>query len=747
MHYLFIAEKPSLRKAVEQVYNSIKDTLPYTADFTNARGHVIRLAKPQEYDEPLTTLPIIPKEYKLLIIEENRSYFNQIKTLAQSKKYDAIVNTCDPEREGQYIFYLITKYLNLKQKQLRFWSNDLSPSKIEFALRNLRDNSSNVGVLTSDPMLYNLTQASILRGQNDWLVGMNYSKALNIGAGRVRTTVLAMVVARDEEIENFVSKTDYEIDDLYKEGFKGTLQTLVKEEKENKDGTKELVDAYAPFQFESKEEADAFIRQNLKQTGKVASYEKEVKKRKAPKLFKLSDVQAEGNKAFGYGADKVLDICQNLYEGKILSYPRTDCPYISSEMVSEFPKLLRAVACIPSLSDLVKKVDAKVFASIKKTSQYVNDKELAESGHSALVPTGMGFDFEKLSKDEQNIITLIYKRFLAIFFPPVVEEKTIIMVDNNGHLFKANGKVTLDKGYLEVFGTNVEDTPLPSLKVGDMVSVQEHKIRDVEKKPPQHFTEGTLIQAMENPQKYLFDASFKDTITKAKGIGTSATRSAIIKKIIADEQCKHLKSKGKAEYIVSTQKGRDIIHRLEGHNLTRVDMTAMWEQKLSDVATGKLSFADYEREMIETVIRETKELQSLGGFSKEEKEPIGKCPFCGGDVMKGKNGYYCKNVFDKENKCGFSINDKTKDFLKKWDCSVSESSVKSLLVKKYLVSSTGAILTPYINEKGYMNFDIDTSQQKKKSSSSSYGGYKKGSASSKKPSSADLARALSKMKH
>lgn len=719
-HYLFITEKPSLKKNVEGVYRQIKAELPYTADFVTAHGHVIRLAKPDEYDPPLDNPPFFPKEYKYKVIEENRSFYKTISEHMKENSYDAMVNCCDPEREGQYIFWLIMTYTKCKLPQKRFWTNDQSFNAVVFALKNLRDNQSNQGILPTDPQFDNLTKSSILRGQDDFLKGMNYSKVLGCGAGRVRSAVLAMVVQRDWEIENFKETTYYEVDDTYavENSFKATLQTVSEEEViDKKTGSKSMEKVYSSTQFETLQEAEDFIGKELLPSATVISCQKSISKKKAPKLFKLSDVQAEANKAFGYNADKVLDICQELYEGCILSYPRTDCPYISTEMAKNFPVLLQSVACIPSLKPFVDQISPDSFQEVIKNKQYVNDAEIAESGHTALMPTDTMFDFEKLNKDQKNIITMIFKRFVAIFFPPVVEENTTVLLDNNKHIFKTTGKVTLDKGFLEVFKTSVTDKVLPPLKEGDVLKVSAHDTRGVTSKPPQHFTEGTLIQAMENPAKYLYDKSFKDTINRAKGIGTSATRANIIKKILASNQCTHLKGKGKAEYIVSTDEGKAIIKHLEGQNIIKVDLTAMVEERLSMVAKGKLSFEQYKKEMEDMVREETLKYQKLGKVSGGSNEPVGKCPFCGGVLVNGKFGIYCKNKFaeDENKKCLFAITDNTKEFLKKWHVKINDRTIRLIIEKQYLMSENGVVLTPYKNKDGYLSFEIDTSNQKNQS--------------------------------
>ena len=395
-------------------------------------------------------LQIVPDKWKTKVSADKKKLFNDIKNKILTNKYDYIINACDPDREGQAIFQYFYDYIevteNIKLPPVkRFWTNDLTESAITNALNNLRYNGD--GKL---PNLENLTKASLLRGKEDWLIGMNGSVASSlqmkstVHMGRVKGPTLNIVVARELEILNFKPETTFELESLYKStsgNFPGVL-----------------FDDDGNVRFKTEKDADSILK-SLGKTAIVEDISKTTAKTFAPTLYKLSDLQIDASKMLGFGADKTLDLAQSLYEKKYLSYPRTDNRCISSALAKDFTKLLTSVASHPDLKSIANDVmkDTKTLQSVAKDKKYVDDAKLAQSGHYAIVPTVIIPNYSILSPDEKELLTLVYKRFLSIFLPPLLEDKTTIITNNNGYKFKTNGKVLKDRGFTILYNQNFND--------------------------------------------------------------------------------------------------------------------------------------------------------------------------------------------------------------------------------------------------------------------------------------------------
>lgn len=650
MKALLIAEKPSLMREIKNVYDQI--TYPDTIVFKSFAGHVIGLKNPRDYgvvngidwgekrwNENM--IPMIPDQFLYQVSSDKKKMYKELTDEIKYGNYDYIINACDPDREGNHIFQLFYDYANCTLPIKRFWTNDLSFGNIEHALRYLRYEGDGL-----KPDLKHLTEAAILRSWSDWLFGMNFTIGVSlkmhntIKIGRVKTATHMLVAQREDEIKNFVPKTTYELETLYKEGFSGVL-----------------FDENGNIRFEKKTDADDILKE-LGQTAIVKSVTTKKESTAAPQLYKLSDLQTDASKAFGYTADKVLELVQSLYEKKYLSYPRTDCRYLGSELTKEFPKLLASISTVSELTPYVQTIGTKEMNDVANNKKYVNDKELAKSGHYALSPTSVKPNLSKLSNDEKNILIMVYKRFLAIFLPPMVCNKTTLITDNNTHLFKTTGKELLSKGYTEIYGTNAVDNLLPPLKKGDIVNVDKFELKDKTTTPPPRYTQGTLIAAMENPAKFLEDENLKSIIKEKQGIGTPATRSTIIENLLSDKYIEEKKGKGKAALLYATNLGMKIYENLKGEDFASVDMTGIWEKKLSDVAEGNLDFNTYEKDLKDYVkdrVNHIKHLNLSGYYqnSIQTGTVIGKCPVCWKDFLEGKNGYYCS---DRNCKCSISKN-------------------------------------------------------------------------------------------
>lgn len=657
MRALLLAEKPSLMREIQTVYN--KGNFPDSIDFMAFAGHTMGLSEPGEYNASWgekkwkwDDLPMIPTIWKTRVSSDKTTLYNNIRNKIMSGHYDYIINACDPDREGQAIFQYVYDYIELTEKVKlpsikRFWTNDLTETAITNALNNLR--YSGDGKL---PNLDTLTKASMLRGRFDWLVGMNVTRAASlqmhstVHTGRVKTPTLAIVVQRELEIQNFKPETTYELEATYDSNnikFPGTL-----------------VDENGNVRFKQPGDADE-IKSKLGNKATVEKVEKVAAKTMPPILYKLSGLQIDASKMLGFGADKTLDLVQSLYEKKIVSYPRTDNTCISSALAKEFPKLLASVSTIPELTGYATTAinDTAKQQKVAKDKKYVDDAKLAQSGHYAIVPTVMKPNLNSLTSDELEVLKLIYKRFLSIFMDPLEEEKTTVMTDNNGYKFKSNGKVLVAKGYTVLYNTNFSDTQLPPLKKGDIVDVVSFDMRAKTTTPPQRYSDGTLINVMDNPVKFLTDDSLKSIMKEKHGIGTEATRAGIIKELVNNGYISK-QGKGKVEYIYATSKGISVIENLKDIDITSVDLTGIWEEKLSDVEQGKLDEQTFTKEMQDYVIKTINDIRNrnMNTIYSSNLPIVGKCPKCGKDVLEGQKSYFCSG-YSKENpanSCDFIIN-------------------------------------------------------------------------------------------
>lgn len=646
MKALLIAEKPSLMRTIQDVYRQIN--YPDTITFKSFAGHIIGLKNPKDYGVVdgvdwsnklwnKDMIPMIPNKFLYQVSSDKKAMYRDLTNEIASGNYDYIINACDPDREGNHIFQLFYNYSKCKLPIKRFWTNDLSFGNVENALRNLRYDGDGL-----KPDLKHLTESAILRAWSDWLFGMNFTIGVSlqmhttVKIGRVKTATHMMLAQREDEIKNFVPKTTYELESIYKEKFSGTL-----------------FDENGNIRFEKKDDADDILKK-LGQTAIVESITTKKETTQAPQLYKLSDLQTDASKLFGYNADKVLEVAQSLYEKKVLSYPRTDCRYVGTELTKEFSILLQSVATLKELEPYVKNLSKQDLDNVAKNKKYVNDKELAKSGHYALSPTSVRPNWQTLTQEEKNILTIVYKRFLAIFLPPMICNKTTLITNNNTYTFKTTGKELISKGYTEIYGTNIIDNLLPNLKKGDIVNVDKFEMKEKTTTAPPRYTQGTLIAAMENPAKFLEDDNLKEIIKEKQGIGTPATRSTIIKNLLDDRYVEEKKGKGKASYLYVTDLGMKIYENLKGEDFASVDMTGIWEEKLSKVAEGTYSFTSYESELrqyVKDTVQHIKQM-NLNKYNSS-KNVIGKCPICGKDFIEGKNGYFCSN----EN-CDFHIGKK-----------------------------------------------------------------------------------------
>jgi len=654
---LLIAEKPDLMRKIQEVYDKHKNEIPYTATFTSQRGHLVTTLTPSEYDEMLKkwnweSLPIEPEKmggwkYKVIKEEKQGNYltsqerYEEIKKELKSGKYDFVIHAGDPDQEGELLVRLVLGMANNSLPVYRFWTNDLTEKHILNALINLKDDDR-------DPMLTNLLDAAYGRQHSDWRYGMNISRAASlkmngkVNCGRVKTPILAIVCKRENEIRNFKPKTTYGVEVSYEEGFTGNLYDMIGTSDDNgNDAEKGLI------YYDTKEEAESVIAKcSGIGSARVVSVENKRTEQYAPKLYKLATLQIDAGK-LGYNDSLALATLQNLYEQGYLSYPRTDCEYLSSG--EDFSGILRGLSSIREFAPYIATVEKEIIGKVRTSKKWVNDKELEEHGHSALRPTTQIPDFSKLSEVEKDIYMMVSRRFVAMFLPPMIRDKRMLLTEMGGNIFKSTGVKILDHGFATLFQSSSKDKIIPDHKQGDLIAIQTMGIKEKTSTCPKRYTSPDLIAVCENPIKELNDESLKKLGKRLK-IGTPATRSAIIRQLIEKDKYLEEKKEKKTTYIVPTKTGEAIIKNLEGLQICRVDMTGEWEEKLEMVRSGEMSLTDLEdemrqgvREMIEEIYN--KEMNLVGNASTKKVLPF-TCPRCGKLMYEGEKGYYCSGFKD-----------------------------------------------------------------------------------------------------
>lgn len=645
---VLIAEKPSLMRDIEAVYKKNRDKIPYEIEFACFVGHIYKLAPPSMYDDfegswDLERLPIIPRwnGFKITLDPSKKELLTKINKVVRETDPDIIINACDPEREGEHIFrlYKDTNLQNFKGEIKRFWCNDLTEKEILKNLINLLDEKEKE----------NLREAAFCRAKSDWLIGMNFTEAstvmfsrgknATIKVGRVKTPLLNIIYQRELEIRNFKPSSKYQIKAKYKDGFEGTL-----------------FDDAGNLEFKTEEECNNYLNNIPTEQHIVKEFSKKVVSTKAPQLYKLSDIQIEAGKKYGYTAAQVLEIMQSLYEKKYTSYPRTDSRYISMEAAKDIPIILKHIAiAFPDLKSYINDIQKEdVITIAQKNTKLCNDKEVAQSGHTALIVTTSNLDLSKLSIEEQNLLKMVCIRLLSHFMQPLKENKIEIITKKDDYTFKATYKTLIDKGYTVLLDKNTNYATLKDITQGSKINVDKIISHEVKATCPSRFTSAELIYAMENPSKYLYNKNDlnKNTMAKIKGIGTQATRAEIINSLLKDGYCTMT---GKGNVFTPTDFGMRIMDILNEASFAKVDLTARWEQYLERVEHGSMTTEQYKR-LIEDYVKEGIDLiKTLKGPTISNISSLkDKCPECGSDVLIGKNFYYCAK-YKKDTGCPFLI--------------------------------------------------------------------------------------------
>ena len=640
MKYLYLAEKPSAMKAVRAAYNASNKPLG-DIDFFALAGHICRLCEPKEYDGwdvkwADRKLPMIPNPFKVGILTDNK--VKDLKEQLKKEKYDAIIVGTDSDVEGNGIYDLIETYLGLQNyKTYRFFESDLTPAGIMKSMNNLTDYHTN-------PRDVGMTQSFRIRSRFDWLIGFNMTVAYTVKSGflmkvgRVKAPTLKLVYDNCKAIDGFSSKTAYQ----------PSITT------ENPEIVAYMIDEEGKASSYPDKNDAQIIQDSLTGEAEVLSFDKTTKKTQPDQLYKLTDIQVEAGSKYGYTPEKTLDLIQSLYEKhKLISYPRTDGRYVSSEKSKDFARLLKAVEAMPSLSEFAKSVTPEAIAAAQGNKRFVNDAEVQKSSHDALIPTGDTAALGSLSIDEMNICEMIFKRFLAIFFPPLEEEKTKAILTDNGIKFSCTGSKVLKPGYTVLF-QNPKEAPLPDLTKGQKLKEKEKSLHEIVSKPPARFTQATLIKAMENVQKYMAadETELKNAMKKAGGIGQPSSRAAIISELVSTGYIEDVKS-GKGKGLHITDSGKRYIENLGSSSIVSPELSAQWEVYMNDIREGNTTYDEVYNKVIDYVYEALDELKKMNiqRVSTGNRKEVGKCPKCGRPVVALQKGYGCSGYPE----CDFSI--------------------------------------------------------------------------------------------
>ena len=582
-------------------------------------GHLVTMSYPEKYDEKLKvwrldTLPFIPKEYKYEIIPAVEKQFNVIQGLLQRDDIEEIYNAGDSGREGEYIQRLVLMMAkpNPNAKIKRVWIDSQTEDEIKRGIKEAKDSNE----------FDSLSDSAYLRAKEDYLIGINFSRLLSIifgrriakdlneeklsiSVGRVMTCVLGMVVSREREIRNFVKTKYYKIfGEFGNEGssFKGDWKV------NEKSKVYESNLLYNDNGFKKQSDAKEFINYLSEKKALVSEIKKNTQKENAPLLFNLAEIQNECTKNFKIKPDQTLEIIQELYEKKLVTYPRTDARVLSTAIAKEIGKNLNGL--YKNFKDeeinsyIAKMIEEKYKTDLNKT-KYVDDSKITD--HYAIIPTGQGFEnYEKLDDLKKNVYKLIVKRFIAIFYPPAEYKKVSATINVGNEVFNSTGKVCVKSGYLEVLknkgkqeNNNENLSILASLKKGQEIDAKKYEIKEGETVPPSRYNSGSIILAMENAGKFIEDEELREQI-KGAGIGTSATRGEIIKKL---ERINYIKINSKTQIITPTDKGEAIYDVILKSipDMLNPELTASWEKGLEMVAKKEIK-ADIFMEKLEKYI-------------------------------------------------------------------------------------------------------------------------------------------------
>lgn len=645
MKSLVIAEKPSVARDIARVLGAnqknggILEGKNYVV--TWALGHLVTLADPEEYDRKyekweMATLPMLPKEMKLVVIRQTGRQFSVVKTQLFRKDIGEIIIATDAGREGELVARWILEKAGCHKPIKRLWISSVTDKAIKEGFANLKDGHD----------YDNLYRAAVARAEADWLVGMNGTRALTckynaqLSCGRVQTPTLAMIAKREEEIRKFVPKEYYGIS-LETQDVKWTWRD-------------EKTKSFRTFSWERAEQ----IKGRLENAAlEITSVEKKAKKTMAPGLYDLTTLQREANLKYGFSAKETLNIMQRLYENhKVLTYPRTDSRYIGKDIVPTIKERLKACGIGPYR----KLAGALMNKPVQVNGSFVDDKRVSD--HHAIIPTEQFVQLDHMTNEERKIYDMVVRRFLAVLYPASQYEQVTMEAKAAGETFAASGKVIKSLGWKEVYEggadddledeaedeKKLKDQRLPEMKTGTRLKILKTSLNTGKTKPPARFTEATLLAAMENPVKFMEtrDKEAVKTLGETGGLGTVATRADIIEKLFHSFM---MEKKGNEIHI--TSKAKQLLE-LVPEDLKKPELTADWEMKLSQIAKGRIRQGDFLHQIRDYTCEIVDEIKTGEGTFRHDNLTNKVCPQCGKKLL-AVNGKNSKMLVCQDRECGY----------------------------------------------------------------------------------------------
>jgi DNA topoisomerase-3 len=649
---LIIAEKPSVANDIAKALGGFTKHDEYfeSDDYvlSSAVGHLLEIAVPEEYDVKrgkwsFTHLPMIPPYFALNPIAKTESRLKVLNKLIKRKDVSTLINACDAGREGELIFRLIAQNAKAKQSVKRLWLQSMTPNAIRDGFAHLR----------SDEEMMPLADAARCRSEADWLIGINGTRAMTAfnskeggffltTVGRVQTPTLSIVVEREEKIRKFVSRDYWEVRAEFKcaaGSYEGRwLDTAFK--KDENDPEKR------PERLWTKAQAEDIVAACLGKQGNVTEESKPTTSM-APALFDLTSLQREANGRFGFSAKNTLGLAQALYEKhKVLTYPRTDSRALPEDYLNTVKSTLDVLKGNPNYHQFAKQILDKGW--VKPNKRIFDNSKISD--HFAIIPTGVVP--KNLSEPEQKLYDLVTRRFMAVFFPAAEFLVTTRFTEVQGHQFKTEGKVMTNPGWLAVYGKDTtgddkDGASLVPVAKGEKVLAEKLNANGLVTKPPARYNEATLLSAMEGAGKLVDSDELRDAMA-GKGLGTPATRAAIIEGLLTE---KYLLREGRE--LIPTAKAFQLMTLLRGlgvNELTAPELTGEWEHKLSQMEKGQISRDEFMREiaeMTQIIVKRAKEYDNdtIPGEYATLRTP---CPNCGGVVKENYRRFACT-------KCDFSM--------------------------------------------------------------------------------------------
>jgi DNA topoisomerase-3 len=669
---LVIAEKPSVGRDLARVLKG-----PFAKQegwlegpdhvITWAVGHLVQLADPDEYDAKykrwrMPDLPIVPSKFKLVVRDErSRKQMSVVTAQLGRDDVESVINACDAGREGELIFAYLYEKAKSKKPVQRLWLNSMTTAAMKKAFEALRP--------AEDYAL--LEQAARSRSEADWIVGMNATRAATIrlkssfdGAvslGRVQTPTLAIVARREEEIKAFVPEPYWLVDAKFDAG------PANGEESDGEDGPGARVyegrfHMGAKPRIATEQEALAIVEACEGKQGTITKLEKKEQRERAPMLYDLTSLQRDANTRYGFSARRTLAAAQRLYEEhKALTYPRTNSRYLTTDMVEEIKPTVELVG---GQSEYAKAAAYVTGLDVLPLARVVNDEKVTD--HHAIIPTKAQHDVDRMGDDDKRVYDMVVRRFLAVFHPEAVFENTRVETtvlpagtDAGGCVFRTRGKLLLVPGWRGVYGQMPSeaksaaeedegaDQQLPKLEKDETVQTLEIASERKETKPPRRYSDASLLGAMETAGKLVDDDEIREAM-KESGIGTPATRAAIIERLI---QVGYIEREARS--LVATEKGLNVVRLLDDHALTSPDMTGQWEHRLDKIERGEDSREKFMADIAGFAELTVKELDEKLKDVRIPRANLGPCPVCGHDIKENRKGYSCWARDDPG--CGFVI--------------------------------------------------------------------------------------------